>query len=361
MNKIFWIGCGVAIGLAYLLVWPVPIEPVAWQAPKTNGYVGDYIKNDRLKALKFIDLLGESGPEDAALGKDGSLFVSVHSGKILMLDVESGKVESFANPGGRVLGIEVSSKGELFAADAYRGLLRIDETGDVQLLADKTEDGSPISYANDLDITQDGVIYFSDASVKFRPKAHGGTLPASLLDLMEHGGHGRVLKYDPATGKTGVIIEGRSFANGIALAKDETFLLIAETGTYSVLKYWLKGEKRGQIEVLIENLPGFPDNINRNPDGSFWLGLVSPRSPAVDLLSGLPFLRKIVLRLPAAFRPKPQRYGFALRFDGMGKIIETLQDPAGDYALVTGAVDVGKGKTIITSLTEGRLGYFLRP
>lgn len=358
MSGFYKLLSGLAIlAFLYLLLWPVPVEPVSWQAPKAKGYVGVFEPNNKLKALKFIDLKGDSGPEDAALAKDGSLFVPTHSGKILKIDIEKGTVTDYAMPAGRVLGIETSSTGELYAADAFKGLIKIGDDGVVTLLARETSDGSPIRYANDLDITTDGVVYFSDSSTKYGAFENGGTLPASLLDLVEHGPHGRVLKYDPETNKTTVILKGRSFANGVALAKDETYLLIAETGTYSVLKHWLKGEKVGQTEVLLSNLPGFPDNINDNADGTFWMGLVSPRAPAIDMLAGYPFLRKIVMRLPESVRPKPQRYGFAMRFDGEGNIIEVLQDPKGDYAMVTGGIDVGNGITVITSLTEKRIGY----
>lgn len=351
----------VLIGLAYLLFWPVPIEPVAWQAPKDLGYVDAFESNDRLSALKFVDLAGDSGPEDAAMGADGNVYVPTHSGKILKIDLETAAVSEFADPGGRVLGLEFSDRGELYAADAYRGLLKIGADGQVTVLADKTKDGSPILYADDLDIAGDGTVYFSDASTKFGAKANGGTLPASLLDLMEHGPNGRVLKFDPSNGETTTILDGLSFANGIALSNDESFLLIAETGTYSVLKHWLSGDRAGQTETLIENLPGFPDNINDNPDGTFWMGLVSPRSAPVDGMSDSPFIRKIVMRLPAAVRPKPQRYGFAVRFDADGVVLDNLQDPSGDYALVTGAIDAGDGNVVVTSLTEPRLGYLTQP
>lgn len=346
---------GVIVALAYLLFWPVPVDPVAWSAPSSSVLKGAFQPNQRLQSLTYLDLKGETGPEDVALGADDQLYVSAHSGKVLKVDLFGKTVSTFSNPKGRVLGLETDANGVLFGADAYLGLLKFSATGSVTVLANRTYDGSPITYANDLDITAKGVIYFSDASQKFSAKAIGGTLQASLLDLVEHAGHGRVLKYDPSTQRTTVLLKDLNFANGIALAKDESYLLIAETGTYRILKHWLTGDKAGQTETLLDNLPGFPDNINDNPDGSFWVGLVSPRSLPLDMLSSYPLLRKVMMRLPQIIRPKPQRYGFAVRFSGDGKIIETLQDPAGDYALVTGGLDVGSS-VIVTSLTEGRLG-----
>ncbi|MGY0583412.1 MAG: SMP-30/gluconolactonase/LRE family protein, partial [Paraglaciecola chathamensis] len=53
--------------LSYLLFWPVPVEPVAWQAPKNPGYLGLYASNTKLANLESISLDGQHGPEDFAL------------------------------------------------------------------------------------------------------------------------------------------------------------------------------------------------------------------------------------------------------------------------------------------------------
>lgn len=345
------------IAAAYLMFWPVPIEPVAWKAPENAGYVGDFAPNERLATPKLIGLAGHSGPEDAALGPDGLLYVATKDGAIVKVDLASGVTAEFAQTNGRPLGMEFGSDGRLYVSDAYRGLMAVERDGKAVLLSDQTADGSPIQYANDLDITRSGLVYFSDASTKFGARDIGGTYEASLLDIMEHGPNGRILKYDPTTGQTDIVLPGLSFANGVALAEDDSFLLISETGTYTVLKLWLSGDKAGEVETVIENLPGFPDNLNRVGDGSFWLGLVSPRSGIVDALSDKPFMRKVIQRLPASIRPKAQRYGFVVRIDGNGTVLETIQAPQGFYALTTGATPGPNGELVITSLTEPRLGY----
>ena len=346
-----------ALVSAYLLLWPVPIEPVSWEAPENTGYVGDFAPNTELQALTRVSLNGHSGPEDIALATDGKLYVPTHDGVVFAYDPtapDGERLKEFARTGGRPLGIEFGPDGRLFVADAYKGLLEIAADGSVTVLTNSTSDGSPILYADDLDIASDGAIYFTDASTKFGAEAYGGTLPASLLDLMEHGPNGRVLRYDPQTKSTTVLLEGMSFANGLALTKDERHFLVVETGTYSVLKVAVG--VNAEAMPIIQNLPGFPDNINRNADGTFWVGLVSPRSPAVEFLSERPFLRKVVQRLPAFMRPKPLRYGLVVKIDEEGNVLETLQDPSGDYALTTGLIEGAEGTRYITSLTEPDIG-----
>jgi hypothetical protein len=63
----------VALAAAYLLAWPVPIAPVAWDAPAAPGYTGAHAVNTKLAILQMIDLKGEVGPEHIQFGPDGKL------------------------------------------------------------------------------------------------------------------------------------------------------------------------------------------------------------------------------------------------------------------------------------------------
>ncbi|MGI9366548.1 MAG: SMP-30/gluconolactonase/LRE family protein [Rhizobiaceae bacterium] len=334
----------------YLLLWPVPIDPIAWNAPSNAGYVDPFAPNTRMTDPKRISLGDLTGPEDIAISPAGFAYLPTHEGMILKYDPKTGDLSNFVNTKGRPLGIEFGPDNNLYVADAYQGLLSISPDGAITIVTNATNDGSKILYADDLDIARDGSVYFTDASTKFGARDNGGTLPASLLDLMEHGPNGRVLKFDPVTRQTTVLLDGLHFANGLALTQDERHALVVETGSYAIWKLSLEGT--GQPTKIIDNLPGFPDNINRNGDGTFWVGLAAPRSAPVDALSNQPFLRKVVQRLPAFLRPAAQRYGLVFKIDQDGNVLETLQDPSGGFALTTGVVEAADGTLYISSLTE---------
>jgi sugar lactone lactonase YvrE len=350
---ILWVLGAVILALVvYLALWPVSVQPVAWEAPEDAGYTRDFTQNDSLTTLELIDLDGRIGPEDADIGPDGLIYVATHDGEVLRIG-KNGGVTSFAQTQGRPLGLEFDADGTLYVADAYRGLLAVDHTGGVTLLSNQAEDGSPVLFADDVDIAADGTVYFSDASTRFGAQANGGTLAASVLDLVEHSANGRILKYDPVSGKTTVFADGLNFANGVAVNEVSDAVFVVETGAYRIWRFPIDGSPG---RVILENLPGFPDNINNAADGTFWVGLVSPRNAIMDKLAGLPSLRRVIMRLPDAMKPAPTRYGFILRIDAEGRVIETLQDPSGSYALTTGAVTLSDGRIAVTSLTEPHLG-----
>lgn len=357
MKKVL-LGVTGVIGLvaAYLLLWPVPIAPVAWDAPDNLGYVGAYTPNQDLAELTEIDLSPHHGPEDIVALPDGRLLSATQEGYILTVNPDTGAVDVIADTGGVPLGLEMDpTSGRLIVADAHKGLVSVGLDGSVEILTD-TVDGTPILYADDLDIAADGVIYFSDASTKFGAKASGSTMAGSLLELMESNGTGRLLAYDPATQETRLVADGFVFSNGIAMAPDGD-ILMAVTGRYQILKI---NPETGALRVLLDNLPGFPDNINRGPDDTFFVGIVSPRSQWLDDNSGNVMARKIAMRLPAFMRPQAQPYGLILQINGDGQVLRSWHDPEGAYLTPTGAVVVGD-RLYITSLLSPTLGYRAYP
>lgn len=336
-----------AIGAAYLGFAPVPISPASWDAPQNAGYVGDFAPNIDLTDLERISVGTSYGPEDTTV-MDGMLYSTSQTGDITRLNPETKTVDVVVNTGGVPLGIEAHD-GVLYIADAHLGLLSLTGDGTLKTLTD-TADGVPIRYADDLDIAEDGVIYFSDASTKFGAKASGSTMAGSLLEIMESRGTGRVLAFDPRTGQTSVIVDNLVFPNGVAMHPDGS-VLVNETGRYRVLKI---DPKTGAMSDWISNLPGFPDNINPGPKGTYLVGIISPRSAWLDENASKPFARKLAMRLPPALRPKAEHYGHIVQLDAQGGVLRTFQDPKGEYHDATGAI-VHEGYLYVTSLHEADL------
>ncbi len=341
----------------YLSVWPVNVEPVAWQAPKNLGYTDAFAKNDRLSQIQRIELKGDIGPEDLAKDAEGRVYFSLLNGDIKFIN-PNGIIQPWVNTGGRPLGIEFDQQGNLLVADAFKGLLSISASGEVTTLID-TINSEMINYADDVDVAKNGNIYFSDASAKF-PARQYGTYGASLLDINEHGGHGRIIEYNPTTKTTTVLAKGINFANGVAVSHDEQYVLFNETGSYRVLRVGLYGDNRGKVEVIIDNLPSFPDNIAKTNNGLYWLGLVSPRNAILDALSNSPWLRRMIERLPQAIRPQAENYGHIIAINDNGEVVFDLQDPQGIYGQTTGALAIGN-KLYVSSLHETALGVINNP
>jgi sugar lactone lactonase YvrE len=299
------------------LAWPSGDPPAAWHPP-APPHLGT---NAALAGAERLPLGGGRGPEDIAYAPDGSLYTGLDDGRILCR-APGGTLEEFENTGGRPLGLRFGPDGRLYVADAVRGLLAIPRYDRPEVLA-RGYAGRPFRLVDDLDIARDGTVYFTDASTRVG-------LGESVRDVVEQHATGRLFEWRPG-GPLRLLHEGFAFANGVALAPDESFVLVVETARYRVQRCWLRGEHAGRCEVWIDNLPGFPDGITGG-DGLYWVALISPRNALLDRIHPHPAWKTLMLKLPAFLRPGPKAYGRILAVDPSGRIVHDLQDPTGEAA-----------------------------
>ena len=351
----------VLLSMAYSLSWPVPIEPESWKAPSAPGYTDQPAVNQRWGQVNQIDLQGYEGPEHVAISPTGQLYTAVVDGSLLRLNPDGSELEVFVNTGGRILGFDFDALGNIIAADALKGVLKITPDRRIEVLVDEVE-GNPIRYPNSVVIASNGMIYFTDSSSRFAPADWDGTFEATMLDIVEQSATGRVIAYDSLSARTRVISQGLSFANGIALSRDEQTLFVVETGRYRLWKIGILantitiGDESPDASVLLDNLPGYPDNLMRGLEGRIWLGLAKPRNATIDFMSDKPLLRKMVLRFPRFLWPMPESYGHVIAFTETGQIVADLQDPSGGYPETTGVTETD-GRLYIQSLHAKSLGW----
>jgi sugar lactone lactonase YvrE len=345
----------VAALLAWLLFWPVPIEPRAWKPPPAPKLEGPYAPNDALAKVEWLGKGQVRGPEATAVDAAGRVHTGAADGRILRLDAASGAFEAVATTGGRPLGLAFGLDGTLYLCDAVKGLLSLAPGATEPRVLATGHGGIPFRLADDVDVGADGTVYFSDASSRFG-------VWQTREDVMEHGGAGRLLAWRPSTGTTELLLSGLQFANGVAVAGDGASVLVAETGAYRLTRYWLDGPRKGTSEVFFDDLPGLPDNVTFSRSrGVFWVALYSPRVKALDELAPYPFLRQVVFRLPMWLQPQPAHHAFALGIDQRGRVVANLQHAAPEaFAPVTSVREHG-GWLWLGSLSQDALGRIRAP
>ena len=333
-----------------------PIVATKWQAPENRGFTGVFAQNDVLSSAQHFSLGNFQGPEDIAVNALGEVVASSQEGYILKFDPDSQSYEPWAFTGGKPLGMRFDSSGNLIVADALLGLLAIDSSANIRILANHHQ-GQPFGFVDAVAIASNGEIYFTDASSRYSVREHLTPEAASHLDILAHGGHGAVYQYSPNTGTVVKLVDGLQFANGIVVSHDEQALLVNETGRYRVIKISISSDSRGKITTLVNNLPGFPDNISRHYPSGYWLGLIAPRNALLDKLSQWPRLRESIAMLPKAAQPKAQAYGHIVLIDNAGEVEFSLQDPSGTVHMTTGAMPDGNALWI-SSLTASTVAHF---
>ncbi|KAI3831112.1 hypothetical protein MKX03_017216 [Papaver bracteatum] len=115
------------------------------------------------------------------------------------------------------------------------------------------------------------------------------------LGVLEANPNGKILKYNPFNKKTTALIDSLCFPNGVALSRNQHFLVFCETWRFRCLIYCLEGKNKGKLQVFIDNHPGGPDNINLAPDGSFWIPLLPVR---FEFIHKWPMFKYVVAQYP---------------------------------------------------------------
>ncbi|MES1924566.1 SMP-30/gluconolactonase/LRE family protein [Salinisphaera sp. T31B1] len=351
MKKLLFIVVIAVVGFAaYAVFAPSSFAPVAWTPPSGDPpSAADGADTRSLAAATRLAQGVARGPEDVAVDDRGRIYAGYEDGTIRRFDAQGNGGEVYATTNGRPLGLAwaaaplfddadmpnrpadeaeltrasgaspAPTAGQtLLVADADQGLLAVGADGDITVLTHAAGD-APFAFTDDVDVASDGAIYFTDASSKYGKNNY-------RADLLEHGGHGRLLKYDPESRQASVLLDGLQFANGVAVGPDDAYVLVTETGSYRVLRYWLKGDKAGQHDVFIDNLPGFPDGISFNGSDTFWLALFAPRDPILDRVAGYPWIREIVYHLPEILQPQPAHVGHLMGLNTDGRVVRDLID-----------------------------------
>ena len=293
--------------------------------PTELGQGGPFEPNDKLRDVEVIGLGRIEAPEDVILDRQDNLYAGSRHGDIMRFFApDYQRMEIFAHIGGQPLGMAFDRLDNLYVCIGGMGLYRIAPDGKVEKATDETNrsyatvnDDSRLRLADDLDITDDGRIFFSEATVRYE-------MSEWPVEGIEARGNGRIVCYDTNTGKTHTVLRGLKFPNGICVASDGQSILFAETFGCTIKRYWFDGPRKGKVETVIDNLPGYPDNINLASDGNYWLALVGMRSPALDLAWQMPgFRRRMAKRVPLDEWLFPNlNTGCVVKFNEKGEILE---------------------------------------
>ncbi len=323
-----------------------------------------FAENDRLRDAEPIGLDRIEGPEDIILDRRDNLYAVTRNGSIMRFNApDYGVREEFARIGGRPLGLAFDRDENLIVCIAGMGVYGVKPDRTVFKVTDRTnrtrtrlKDDSRLYLADDLDIAPDGKIYFSEATTRYE-------LTDWALDGFEGRGNGRLICHDPKTGTTKTVLKNLTFPNGVCISHDGKSVLFASTWLCRVYRYWIATEKAGTCEVLIDNLPGYCDNINRASDGKYWLAFVGLRSPVYDLAMANPGFRiRMVKRIPPDEWLCPGiNYGCIIKFDDNGAVSESLWDPGGKSHPTITSVREHKGHLYIGGLENNRIGRIPLP
>ncbi|MGL6235184.1 MAG: SMP-30/gluconolactonase/LRE family protein [Segniliparus sp.] len=284
--------------------------------------------------VRLVPLPGK-GPEDVAIGPDGTVYTGLADGRIVALPPDSPPRVVARIEGDRPYGVEMHGDGELVVCAASAGALVVDIRAGTATSLVSAFAGRRFLTCNNSAVASDGTVYFSESS-----QVHA--MARYLVDLVQSTRTGRLFRKAPGSGAE-LLCEGIDFANGVALAPDERSVFVAETATGRVRRVWLEGPEQGKNDVFADGLPGYPDNLASAADGGLWVAVPSKRDPLLEALRAAPKPAQSLIKIlpPKAGELLAKGETVAVKLDGTGNVVREARIKQRGFQTLTGMREHG--------------------
>lgn len=196
------------------------------------------------------------------------IWSDIPNDRIMKWDETNGETSVFRHPAGYTNGNTVDRQGRLVSCQhGYRSVTRTEFDGSVTTLADRY-DGRRLNSPNDLAISSDGAIWFTDPAYGIDSDYEGHKAESEL-----DGCH--VYRIDPTRGAVTKVADDFVRPNGIAFSPDESKLYITDTGHPDrhcrVFNVDLAAGTLSGGEVWTEATNGGFDGFRFDTEGRCWM------------------------------------------------------------------------------------------
>jgi gluconolactonase len=199
--------------------------------------------------------------EGVAVHTDGSVWCGGEAGQVYRIPPEGGSLElRVADGDGFTLALVFGPDGLLYYVDlARRAVMRLDPAGGApEPFVEGSIDGHELVLPNALAFDGAGRLYLTES--------YSGTEPGPGVYRIDPDGSGHLWSAGPFL-----------FANGVAVAPDESAVYVAETWSRRVTRVPMRADgSAGEPELVVE-LPGvLPDGLGFGPDDKLYVACYQP-------------------------------------------------------------------------------------
>ncbi|KAI6174919.1 Adipocyte plasma membrane-associated protein [Aphelenchoides bicaudatus] len=203
-------------------------------------------------------------------------------------------------------------------------------------------------FANDFDFINNDTIVLSDF-------AGGYSMSDGFVCFYGATRTSRLIQFNLRTREAKVLLDDQLGLNGVQSHTDKQSVLVAQSITSQIFRYYFAGPKQGKVEVFIDKMLGYPDNIRPSSKGNtFWVPHFAIRAPGTRTLAQrlgpYPALRSWLYSITQAIHPElfylisgigETNLHTAVELDVNGKIVSAVIDEDGVLPFTTQVTDDG--------------------
>ena len=233
----------------------------------------------------YSDALWSEGPVYFPVG-DYLLWSDIPNNRLLQWVPELG-VKVYSHQSNNSNGNTRDAQGRLVSCEHLtRSVVRIEQDGSRTVLASSYK-GKPLNSPNDVVVTSDSAIWFTDPSYGIMTDYEGKRAPKEQAGCY-------VYRISPKTGVIEAKIVTMRMPNGLAFSPDERTLYVADSsrshddgGYHHIMAYSVGADSLiGEGRVIITIQEGVPDGLRLDEFGNLWVS--SARGVEVFAADGTP-------------------------------------------------------------------------
>lgn len=251
---------------------PTPLPPDRWPAaPVRYPDPAVRVLDPRFSPYR----IGSAAVERIATGcrwAEGPVWFGDHrclvwsdipNNRMLRWDERTGTVTEFRTPSDFANGNTRDRVGRLVTCEHLtRRVTRTGYDGRISVLAD-TADGMPLNAPNDVVVSADGAVWFTDPGYGILSDYEGNRAEFSLPT--------RVYRLDPVSGALESVVDSLERPNGLCFSPDETLLYVVDSGVAQTISvYEMVAGRPARGRVFADMSPGTSDGIRCDTDGNVW-------------------------------------------------------------------------------------------
>lgn len=196
------------------------------------------------------------------------IWSDIPNDRMLRWDEETGQVGVFRRFAGYTNGHTLDREGRLISCEqGNRRVTRTEHDGSLTVLADRWQ-GKRLNSPNDVAVTSDGAIWFSDPTFGIASDYEGHRAESEI-------GASNVYRVDPADGRVHLAADCFVNPNGLVFSADERRLFVSDTGAGCVRVFDVGADgalSAGRVFAEAKARPRARfDNLRLDAEGRLWV------------------------------------------------------------------------------------------
>ena len=199
------------------------------------------------------------------------IWSDIPNNRLMRWSEEDGHVSVFRKPSNYTNGNTSDREGRLLSCEQEsRRVTRTEHDGSITVLIDSYQ-GKPLNAPNDIVVSSDGAVWFTDPGYGIDGDYEGRKAPAELPR--------NVYRLEPQTWAPTVVASDFTRPNGICFSPDEKTLYIIDSGIThggpaNIRSFSVDGAKLSGGKVFADNFaPGFTDGMRTDTEGNVWCSM----------------------------------------------------------------------------------------